>query len=662
MDSQANLLLSAEVLRRETGLIRGQTVGNTFALKRVASQTYLTVNKLQAGVLAEFAQPKNVPEALEACIRNRKCPPLREFYDLVLKAHRAGLLRSEELCTDAPPAVENLPVRWFFPLRPRMLTVAVGFAAIAAVGALLYLRGMALPTRGTDALYGWISVCGALSLGHVLAAAALRGADCEVHRPHLHWRTLVPHFAVDQTDICMAHRLGRVTLEVANLLPLALLSFVALWQRQAWSAFPVLALFLACRPVGASPLARLLTLLRRAPLLSTDLPALFEAPSSLSESLRAGWRRFDGRVATVQFLASLAWVFGLGATAYRLLELRLSVLLADWSLWEKVFLALDIAFVALGALWLCTELRGPVAAGAAAGRDLLRRLWRRARQRPLVPDRDLDRIEELIRRNPLLGQLDPGAQMELALCCQPFEAGPWRTLTRFDAAPERVSLIVSGRATLYRRRKSGRKDLFLRVREGDLFGAHHLVDAANSNLEIRTASRLVAVTFAPEDFQRLVIGRLGEHAVAAYLQKHLFLQNSSPFCAQWRPAAIARFVELADTAHHAAGDRILQRGQEVHNLYVLYEGEARARDKHKHTSTLQPGDLFGEISLLQTSAANADIETREDARSLVVNRLAFIRFMTRSHHVALQMERLGSQRLGRPIFPLERSAFEERSA
>ncbi len=33
--------------------------------------------------------------------------------------------------------------------------------------------------------------------------------------------------------------------------------------------------------------------------------------------------------------------------------------------------------------------------------------------------------------------------------------------------------------------------------------------------------------------------------------------------------------------------------------------------------------------------------------------------MTRSHHVALQMERLGSQRLGHPIFPLEHIAFEE---
>src|SRR6478736_291427 len=660
MDQHTNLLLSAEVLRREDGLVRGQSVGNTFAFKRIASQTYLTVDKLQARVLAEFAQPKNVPEALESCIRNRKCPSLGEFYDLVLKAHRAGLLRSEELCTEAPAAIEHPPVRWFISLRPRVVTVGLGLAALGAVGVGLYRWGAVMPGRWLDGLAGWAAVCGALSLGHVLAAATLRGADCEVHRPRFRWRSPLPHFAIDQTDICMANRLGRAAIEAANLLPLALVAFAALWLRQPWSVFPLAALFLACCPVGASPLARLIQTLRRQPLLSTDAAPLFDAMPTFGESLRQGWRRFDGRVATLQFFASVAWVFALGATACRFLQLRLGVLLPDRSHWEKNLVAIGAALAAAGLLWLGTELRGPVIAVLGGWARFFRVIWRRTRQQPLTPDRHLEQIEELIRHNPLLGQLDIGAQMELALCCQPFQAGRWRVLTRFDQRPDHVTLVVSGRASLYRRRKSGRKELFLRVREGDLFGAHHLVDTTDANLEIRTASRFVALAIPPAEFQRLVIGRLGPATVAAYLQKHLFLQNSSPFCADWRPGAIARFVELANTASHAAGGRILQRGQEVPNLYVLYEGEARTRDKHKHTSRLQAGDLFGEISLLQTSAAIADVEAQEDARSLVVNRLDFIRFMTRSHHVALQMERLGSQRLGRPIFPLERCAFDER--
>ncbi len=660
MDQHANLLLSAETLRRDTGLARGQSVGGAFALKRVASQTYLIVDRLQAGVLAEFAQPKNVPQALENCIRDRKSPPLHKFYDLILKAHRAGLLRSEELCTDAPVTIERPPVRWFISLKPRVSTVLLGLGTLAAVSVAFQRWGAVLPSHWTDFVYGWLAVCGALSLGQTLAAGALRGAGCEVHHPHFRWLSPVPHFAVDLADACMAGRLGRATILSALLLPLPLVTILGLWLRAPWALFPFVALFVAYCPFGATPLGRLLALLRREPLLSTDSTPLFDAGLSLREHLSEIWRRFDGRVATLQLLAAAGWAVALGTVAWQLLHLPVMDLFHDRSHWEKALLALAGALAVAGLLWLAAAIHRRAVATVVALWRRTRLAWRRARQPLVNPVTHPDLVEELIRRNPLLGRLDPMAQMELAQCCQPFEAGLWRTIMRFDTAPDAVCLIVSGRASIYRRLKSGRKTRFLRVQEGDLFGAHHLVDPANASLEVRTHTRLVALAIPVADFQRLVIDRLTVPAVCAYVHKHLFLQNSSPLCAGWRPSAIARFVDLADTAEHSAGGRILARGQEVASLYVLYEGHARARDKDKRTSQLAPGDFFGEISLLQTSAANADVDTKEEARSLVVNRVEFIRFMTRNHHVALQMERLCSQRLGRPLFPLERCAFEER--
>ena len=93
---------------------------------------------------------------------------------------------------------------------------------------------------------------------------------------------------------------------------------------------------------------------------------------------------------------------------------------------------------------------------------------------------------------------------------------------------------------------------------------------------------------------------------------------------------------------------------------MLYQGRARAVRDNKPVGKIRPGDFFGEISLLQTSAATADVETSDDASFLVVNRLEFIRFMSRNHHVALQLERQCSQRLGHPIFPLDPNSFEVR--
>jgi CRP-like cAMP-binding protein len=529
--------------------------------------------------------------------------------------------------------------------------------ALVATGLAFWHWGAVPPARWLDGLYGWLAVCGALSLSQIFAAAALRGAGCEVHHPHLRWQTPTPHFAVDQTDACMSGLLGQATIQAVSLLPLAFATIIGLWLRAPWSLFPLAALFLACRPVGTGPLGRLISLLRRNPLLSTDRRRLFDVPLPLLEHARLVWRRFDPRVAAVQFVASLGWALGLGCVTYRLLHLQITEVLKDWSLWEKTLVVLAAALVVLSLLWLAAVLQHRAFAALVALWRGARLSWRRLRPRVIDPATEPDRVEDLIRRNPLLGRLDPEVQMELAQCCQPFQSGPWRTLVPFDQEPPFVSLVVSGRVSLYRRLKSGRKTRFLRVREGDLFGARHLVDPQNANLEIRTDTPLVALTLSPEDFRRLVIDRLGVPVVCSYLNKHLFLQNGSPLCADWRPTAIARFAALAQTTSHAAGGRIINRGEEVPNLYVLYEGHAHAKDKHKRTSNINPGDFFGEISLLQTSAAIADVEARDEARSLVVNNVEFIRFMSRNHHVALQMERLCSRRLGHPLFPLERCAF-----
>jgi CRP-like cAMP-binding protein len=657
MNQHANLLLTAENLQRDPTLLRGQKVRGTFALKRVASHTYLVVNELQARVLSEFAQARSVPQVLERCICERKCPALREFYDLILKAHAAGILRSEEICTAGPATIEKPPVRWAVSIKPRVATLLVCLAAVAGTGVAFCYSGAVLPVRTIDFVAGWLAVCAALSLGQIFAAAALRGADCEVYHPHFHWKTLAPHFAIDQTDACMSKRLGRATIHAVSILPLALITAVAFGLRQSWSLLPLAALFFQCRPVGCSPVGQILQLFRRTPLLSTDSKPLFSAPMEFSERLRLAWQRFDGVVAAMKLLSSAGWAVGLACVVYRILDLNVAGIFQDWSLWAKTLLTLGTILGGIGLLWLVGE-------GRSHALGTLKSFWRRtrlaySRLRPAAT-LSLDHIERLIRLHPLLGSLDPDVQMELAQCLRPFRAPAWRMLAKFGQEPPFAGLIVSGRVTIYRRLKSGRKTRFLRLIESDLFGAHQLFEEPGAGFEIRTRTPLVALTLDHADFKRLVVDRLGPAAVASYLQKHLFLQRSAPICADWRPATIARFTDLVATANHAAGGRIIKRGQEVPNLYVLYEGRARALDRNKRGARINPGDFFGEISLLQTSAAVADVESKDDSRSFVVNRMEFIRFMSRNHHVALQMERLCSKRLGRPLFPLDRLSFEQR--
>ncbi|HET7535403.1 MAG TPA: cyclic nucleotide-binding domain-containing protein [Candidatus Didemnitutus sp.] len=649
MNQHADLLLAAENLQRDSGLVRGEPVRGAFALKRPASQTYLVVNDLQARVLAEFAKPKSVPQVLEVCICERKCPALREFYDLILKAHAVGILRTEELCTGQPAYIERPAVRWFASIKPHFITVLFCLLSVASVGVVFWQREATLPVRPLDYLIGWLAACAGLSLGQVFSAAALRGAGCEVYRPHFRWATIAPHFAVDRADACMAGLLGRATIHAVTVVPLAITAALALWFRTPWSLFPLAALFFQCRPVGGSPVSRILQLFRRSPLLSTDGAQLFDAPMELSERLHLAWRRFDGAVASAKLVVSAGWAAGLACVVYRVLQLNVTEVFHNWSLWQTTLLILGATLGGIGLLWLASEIRTHAFGTVSSLWSRIRLVYDRLRPAP-VPD--IDGIERIIRRHPLLGNLDPIAQMELAACFKPFQASMWRTLVKFNEPSPFVGLIVSGKINLFRQLKSGRKSHFLHLIETDLFGAHQLFEQAGSGYEIRTGTPLVALTLDLPDFQRLVVDKLGHPAVTSYLQKHLFLQRSSSLCADWRPATIARFTDLVATTSHAAGGRIIARGQEVPNLYVLYEG--RAQERSKRGGRINPGDFFGETSLLQTSAAPDDVESKDDSRSLVVSRLEFIRFMARNHHVALQMERLCSKRLGHPLFPLDR--------
>jgi CRP-like cAMP-binding protein len=69
------------------------------------------------------------------------------------------------------------------------------------------------------------------------------------------------------------------------------------------------------------------------------------------------------------------------------------------------------------------------------------------------------------------------------------------------------------------------------------------------------------------------------------------------------------------------------------------------------------GDFFGEIGLLQNSYPTARVAANDGARSLCIRRKEFLRFVAHNYSVALELERVSSKRLGRPIFPLSRGNF-----
>lgn len=645
-----DLLLTCESLKLSATIARGTAVDGVFTVKCVQSQGYLTIDSDQAQVLDEFSQARTVPDVLEASINSRSCLRLREFYELILKAHATGILRSEQAAPMRRPAV-----RWFLRLHP-VASAVIAFALPVALLVSLVLRAPVSPTHATDILWGWLAACGAISLGYAWAASTIRGAECEVYRPHFCWHSFTPHFAMDVRDICMSGAMPRAAVHLAPAAALCAAAIAAVWLRPTWSLVMLGVLFLVCRPVWGGPIVRLVELLRRKPLRDTDRDVLFTAEDGTREFWETTWRSVDWRSAAGQLGYGVLWAAALGFLAYRYVGLDPASLLRGMAIGRRTL------FVVLGLLALTATL--PLLQVAYRGlHERVGRGWRAAQLtwRRWRVSKELTAIsggvEGLLRRSLLLRRLSPPDLADLAREARAVHVRAWTKLVDFDVPPTEVGVIVSGSVRVYRRTDTGRKTRFLRLAEGDLFGAHGLVDPENPQLEVRTKSPCILLLIPRDTFERLVARPLGTSLVCAYMHKLPFLQHSR-LCSHWRPAAIARFIELTRTAIYPAGTRIIDEGGEVRMLAVVYHGKARALRGSRPIGIIRPGEVMGEISLLQCSAASAGVEAVEETRCLLVDRSQFIRFMSRNHRVALHVERIASRRLGYPIFPLSPSLFE----
>ena len=88
-----------------------------------------------------------------------------------------------------------------------------------------------------------------------------------------------------------------------------------------------------------------------------------------------------------------------------------------------------------------------------------------------------------------------------------------------------------------------------------------------------------------------------------------------------RIAGLARIVEVP------AGAIVTQAGEPGDSFFVIIDGSAEVRTPAGAGSHLQPGDFFGEMSLLDGDPRSATIAATTDLRLFVVDRSHFWRLL-----------------------------------
>jgi len=647
-----NFLLTLETLSLNREITRGASARGVFAIKQRHSGTYLNVNEEQLSTLDAFRSPQTVPQMLSRAIHRRSCLELSEFYELILKAHRAGVLTNEGSLR-APSAPSAL--RRGFPFPGSLAIVWASVALAGLVGGIAVRPPQALPGI-VGAVIGWALLCVALSAGHFFAAMVLRTAGAQVLRARFIWASPLPRFVADLSDACMQPLKMRLAAALMPSTPLISAAAVGLALSADWAFVPLIGALVLLNPRGPA-IEALRLFFGQAPRLDTDHEFIFSSNRWPRRRLRA-FLRFDDAVSTAWHLGcSLVWIW----MAIRVIYSTAGVPLHDT--WGRPVFWQGVAAVVIGGVGLAGFIILTTLAAIAVrrrGARIFAQTRRRARRwrAPSASVLGEAELHQTMGLSPLFRTLDPIAQAAVADNFDLARHKAWTTLVTTQRSPGHVLLIAKGSAAAYRRHADGRKEKIQTLIEGDLIGAQPLVDPDQPIFEVESRTPLVALTLSYEDFENGVIKRLGRERTHRLAHACSFLR-SLPLCSGWHLTSVTRLADLAEARVFEVGSRVVGFGDEPWTFHVIWEGQFELKRNGRLIKRLGSGDFFGETDLLQNSASNVDVIATQKTRALCVPRTEFLRFVTHNHRVALSLERIASERLGHALFPLQAS-FEVR--
>ncbi|HNU63115.1 MAG TPA: Crp/Fnr family transcriptional regulator [Thiobacillaceae bacterium] len=128
------------------------------------------------------------------------------------------------------------------------------------------------------------------------------------------------------------------------------------------------------------------------------------------------------------------------------------------------------------------------------------------------------------------------------------------------------------------------------------------------------------------------------------------LRQQSALFAAMDTADLHAVMALARNEAHPARHVIFREGEEGDRLLLLLEGRVKvslssAEGKEAILSILEPGQLIGEMSLLDGGARSATVTTMDVCRFLAIRRRDFLVFLERHPRVALALLQALSLRL-----------------
>jgi len=105
------------------------------------------------------------------------------------------------------------------------------------------------------------------------------------------------------------------------------------------------------------------------------------------------------------------------------------------------------------------------------------------------------------------------------------------------------------------------------------------------------------------------------------------------------------FDHSTDVERHAAGTVIYNEGDPGHTMYVLREGLVEIRFNGNSVATLEPGDIFGEMALIEGHVRIATAVALTDAVLVPIDQRRFHFMVTQTPRFATDVMAVMAERI-----------------
>lgn len=624
-------------------------------LKHIPSKKYMLVTSDQLLVLKRFRHKQSVSRLIPALIEDRKCPPLRELYELILQAMKTGVLESEKI---RPTRHRAIAAEWELKLN---LIWGKRFAIFSVVFGLLSLLfiGLKLPNTQTINIIfasiiiaiGHLAICAAISMGYFLSACLLRNFHHEVYDVGINWKHLFPHFYVDISDACMNGRKREASIAFVQLAPIFLFAGIVAHTLPEITFILLLGLFQATQPHRNSSAWLMLTSLFKRKIPTVEKRELFPEPLTWIQYLKLKYNSLDKKFFFISTCYTLLWIGFLIFFITTLFQLPADEYIKHWIAqgyhWALlIFITVFSLFMAFYFTYRSFKVR-PIPVTPVRKKKANLQI-QSANNPGLTPARLVSFLRDCL----LFQDLNDEALYEIADRLNLRHLKRKQFAFQLGDPATELHIVANGRVEMMTKIKSGRLVRIAELGAGEIFGERSAIFGSTHTRSIRAIKPTWCLVLQTHDFKELIVERIGFKRLRTIVEKHYFMHRI-PMCREWSQETIVQFAQVATFSRFQPGDQILTRGHANNFFYVVHEGTLEVRQEGKEIFRLQPGDFFGEISLLQNSMCTADVVAVTEARCLIVSRAEFLAMIGKDYRFGLQFEHIASKRLKNPIFPLK---------